>query len=95
VPKEKLDVSHYVTFDDFGFKSVVFSDDKAVGIIDQPTFDLAHFEPFRIREDSANLGFPLWLYDLFLTAWYSTFTSSGITSNPEFLKLVEKHPSSV
>jgi hypothetical protein len=70
VPKETLDVSHYVQFDDFGFRSVVFSGDKAVGIIDQPTFDLAHFESFPIQEKAVDVGFPMWLYGLFCIGWF-------------------------
>ena len=70
VPKEKLDVSQYVQFDDFGFKSVVFSGGKAVGLIDQPNFDLAHFKSFPIQEDSVDEGFPTWLYSLILITWY-------------------------
>jgi hypothetical protein len=70
VPKEKLDVSQYVQFDDFGFKSVVFSSGKAVGLIDQPFLNLAHFESFPIQENSVDVGFPMWFYALLCIAWF-------------------------
>ena len=68
--KENLDIFKFVQTDSFSYKAVVFSGGKAVGMIDQPTFDLAHFESFPIQENSVDLGFPKWLYGLLLISWY-------------------------
>jgi hypothetical protein len=69
VPKEKLNIFHYVQMDSFSYKAVVFSGGKAVGMIDQPAFAFACFEPFSRQPNSMYEGFPILFNALLCIAW--------------------------
>jgi hypothetical protein len=71
VPKEKLDIFHYVQMDSFSYKAVVFSGGKAVGMIDQRTGAFACFEPFSQQPNSVDGGSPMLFNALLCIAWSS------------------------
>jgi len=57
VPKENLDIFHYVQMDGFHIQAVVFSRGKAVGLIVQPLGSPAYFEPLS-EANSGEWRFP-------------------------------------
>ena len=58
VPKENLDIFHYVQMDGFHKQAVVFSRGKAVGLIVQPLGSPAYFERFSGQANSVEEGLP-------------------------------------
>lgn len=67
VPKEKLDIFQYVQTDNFSFKAVVFSDGKAVGVIEQPMGAFAYFES--LSQANSKDGFPMLFNWLMIVVW--------------------------
>lgn len=70
VPKEKLDIFQYVQTDSFSYKAVVFSDGKAVGMIDQPTGAFACFVSLAQANVDVDDGFPMMFNALLSIAWF-------------------------
>jgi hypothetical protein len=58
-----------VQTDNFSYKAVVFSGDKAVGMIDQPTGAFACYEPFPRQPGSLDYGFSMLLNALLCIVW--------------------------
>ena len=70
VPKEKLDIFHYVETDGFANHAVVFSSGKAVGMIVQPLGSFAYFEPFSDKPNFEHgTAFQPWFDLPLLIAW--------------------------
>ena len=57
VPKKNLDIFRYVQTDGFHIQAVVFSRDKAVGVVVQPLGSPAYFEPIS-EANSGEWRFP-------------------------------------
>jgi len=71
MPKEKLDIFNYVQTDSFAYQSVVFSNGKAVGIIEQPSGSCAYFEPISQQPKSIDDSLPPSKFiAVVVIAWY-------------------------
>ncbi len=68
VPKESVDIFHYVETDSFAYQAVVYSGGKAVGMIEQPSGSPAYYQPFGQSRRSADreISFGLSV----LAVWY-------------------------
>ena len=70
VPKEDLDVFHYVSTDSLACRAIVFSHGKAVGWICAATGSFAMFVPFSEHPSFDDVaGFEPWLNIPLLIAW--------------------------